>query len=143
MKPTITSEMKKALFDLIETAVMVKMFLPSRRDRYVDVPCLTDQVRNLRAGVKDIEDLLELEFPREPGEDILWRLFAHEVPPDPRPVLVSARLCPTAIVARWIDARWYYPDGTPFCFEVYAWCPLPASCLEQRERLLLTERRAS
>ncbi|MES2697276.1 MAG: hypothetical protein V4773_27675 [Verrucomicrobiota bacterium] len=143
MKPRSVSAIKRALSELMDHAVMLKLFLPSRRDRYVDIPCLTDGVRGLRDEVSAIEKMLDIEFPRKPGEDVLWRHFEFEVPPDEHPVLVSIRAHPEAVCARWCDARWYYLNGVELHGEVYAWTPLPAACYVQRQRLMLMERRAS
>ncbi|MBI5689278.1 MAG: hypothetical protein HZC55_04215 [Verrucomicrobia bacterium] len=146
MKTKRVNAIKRLAIDLAERALLLKLFLPSRRDASCDVPCLTDAVAGLRRQVGRIEEELALEFPRKPGEDILWRSFEFEVPPDEHPVLVSLYGHPEAIPARWIDARWHYLNGVQLWGEVYAWSPLPAACHIQRKRLLLlagTERRAS
>lgn len=147
MKRKTLNELRRRLTQLAESSLWAKIFLPRRATEAADVPCLADAIAGLRRELGEIEAALHLEYPRQPGEDILWRSFEFECPPDERPVLVSIRARPDAIAACWIDAQWHYLNGVELHAEVYAWSPLPAACFAQRERLMLLapagERRAS
>ena len=143
-----------ACVKLAEHALMLKIGLPifiGRTASNSDWPIIAGEVRQLRADLERIEQLLAVTQPVH-HEDIQWRLCKYDMPDHSMTVLVSFKGEDDAQEA-YLDSSgdelcWRFSNDVPIDGEVYAWADMPPSLnVRQAVRLALPapveERRAS
>lgn len=143
-----------ACVKLAEHALMLKTGLPifvGGTEANSDWPVIAGEVRQLRADLERIEQLLVVTLPVR-GEDLQWHLCKYDLPDAGITVLVSIIGRDDAHEA-YLDYSeeglcWLFSNDTEIDGKVYAWAEMPPSLhLRENERLGLPapaeERRAS